>query len=256
MLPAARATAVLPPTLSTPQNDRILVPDAGVGAFNFASGQSVTMEAVIRTINSGQGGSGNIISKQGAVAGSPIPGEWYFRVLNGKLRFSANDGTGLRTANGAIFVNDGQWHHVAAVYDASAGQMRVYQDYILQGTATTTFSGVIGNTNDLWLGQQNNGGAKFDGDIDFIRFSYGALDPTNFVKAITSIDVCGEWRDFFLGHKYCPLCGGNFRWGLRPPTFFVMGEWKQCHQPVGSCWNHQQLDRDAAAAGRECLIRH
>ena len=112
-------------TFNTNSNDRILVPDAGVGAFNFASGQSVTMEAVIRTINSGQGGSGNILSKQGAVAGSPIPGEWYFRVLNGKLRFSANDGTGLRTANGAVFVNDGQWHHVAAVYDATAKQMRV-----------------------------------------------------------------------------------------------------------------------------------
>jgi hypothetical protein len=93
----------------------------------------------------------------------------------------------LRTANGAIFVNDGQWHHVAAVYDATANQMRVYQDYILQGTASTTFGATVGNTNDLWLGQQNNGGAKFDGDIDFVRFSYGALDPTNFVKASTSI---------------------------------------------------------------------
>jgi hypothetical protein len=175
-------------TFNTNSNDRILVPDAGVGAFNFAAGQSVTMEAVIRTINSGQGGSGNIISKQGAVSGSPIPGEWYFRVLNGKLRFSANDGSGLRTANGAAFVNDGQWHHVAAVYDASANQMRVYQDYVLQGSAATTFGSVIGNTNDLYLGQQNNGGAKFDGDIDFIRFSQGALDPTNFVKAITSVE--------------------------------------------------------------------
>ena len=174
-------------TFNTNSNDRILVPDAGVGDFNFASGQSVTMEAVIRTINSGQGGSGNIISKQGAVVGSPIPGEWYFRVLNGKLRFSANDGTGLRTANGAIFVNDGQWHHVAAVYDAAANQMRVYQDYVLQGTASTTFNSVVGNTNDLYLGQQNNLGAKFDGDIDFIRFSHGALDPTNFVQAATSI---------------------------------------------------------------------
>lgn len=174
-------------TFNTNSNDRILVPDAGVGTFNFASSQSVTMEAVIRTINSGQGGSGNIISKQGAVVGSPIPGEWYFRVLNGKLRFSANDGSGLRTANGSIFVNDGQWHHVAAIYDAAANQMRVYQDYILVGTASTTFGSTVGNTNDLYLGQQNNLGAKFDGDIDFIRFSYGALDPTNFIQASTTV---------------------------------------------------------------------
>lgn len=174
-------------TFNTNSNDRILVADAGVGAFNFAANQSVTMEAVIRTLYSGQGGSGNIISKQGAVSGSPIPGEWYFRVLNGKLRFSANDGSGLRTANGAIFVNDGQWHHVAAVYDAAANQMRVYQDYILVGTASTTFTATVGNTNDLYLGQQNNLGAKFDGDIDFIRFSYGALDPTNFIQASTTI---------------------------------------------------------------------
>ncbi|MDB6020607.1 MAG: Laminin sub domain 2 [Pedosphaera sp.] len=62
---------------NTNSNDRILVPDAGTsGMFNFAPSQSVTIEAVIRATSSGQGGSGNIISKQGAVAGSPIPGEW------------------------------------------------------------------------------------------------------------------------------------------------------------------------------------
>lgn len=176
-------------TFNTNSNDRILVPDAGTsGVFNFASSQSVTMEAVIRSASTGQGGSANIISKQGAVVGSPIPGEWYFRLLNGKLRFSANDGTGLRTANGVTLISgDGKWHHVAAVYDASAAQLRVYLDYVLEGTASTTFSAIVGNTNDLWLGQQNNGGAKFDGDIDFIRFSYGALAPTNFVQASTTI---------------------------------------------------------------------
>ncbi|MDB6020606.1 MAG: Laminin domain protein, partial [Pedosphaera sp.] len=133
-----------------------------------------------------------------------------FRLLNGKLRFSANDGTGLRTANGVTVISgDGKWHHVAAVYDASAGQLRVYLDYVLEGTATTAYSAVVGNTNDLWLGQQNNGGAKFDGDIDFIRFSYGALATTNFIQASTSLS------------NFSPTNGASFVSSSTPAGFTV-----------------------------------
>ncbi|HEY4414413.1 MAG TPA: LamG domain-containing protein [Verrucomicrobiae bacterium] len=172
-------------------NDKIVVPDASAGAFNFGAGQSITIEAVIRAHSAGLNGSsagGNIISKQGAVASAALPGEWYFRLINtaGNLRFSASDGT-LRTATGTKSLTDNKWHHVAAVYDSTAHQLRVYVDYVLDGTATTTYTGTVGNTNDLCLGQQNNNGARFDGDIDFVRYSLGALSPTNFIQAGTSI---------------------------------------------------------------------
>jgi len=169
--------------------DKIVVPDGSAGAFNFSSGQSVTVEAVIRANSAGQPGfSGNIISKQGAVASAPLPGEWYLRLINaaGNLRFTCSDGTS-KTATGKKSLIDGKWHHVAGVYDASAQQLRVYVDYVLDTSVSTAYTGTIGNTNDLCLGQQNNNGAKFDGDIDFVRFSLGALASSNFVQASTSI---------------------------------------------------------------------
>ena len=157
--------------------NRVLVPDPG-GFFNWSSAQSVTMEAVVRTVNIGSSVTGTILAKQVA-----SPGEWYWRITpTGMQRLSANDGTGIKSAVGTRVLNDGQWHHLAAVYDATAQRMQVYVDYVADGPGiATTFTSTIGNTNDLWIGQQQSGANRLDGDIDFVRFSLGALNPTNFI---------------------------------------------------------------------------
>ena len=129
--------------------NRVLVPDPG-GFFNWSSAQSVTMEAVVRTVNIGSSVTGTILAKQVA-----SPGEWYWRITpTGMQRLSANDGTGIKSAVGTRVLNDGQWHHLAAVYDATAQRMQVYVDYVADGPGiATTFTSTIGNTNDLWIGR-------------------------------------------------------------------------------------------------------
>src|SRR5882672_10746600 len=130
--------------------DKVAVPDP-TGAFNFSPGQSVTLEALVRTYNIGQDGVGAIMNKQGA-----NPGEWWWRInANGRQQFFVDDGQGgSRNVSGARALNDGQWHHLAAVYDSAAQRLRVYVDYALDGSVSAVYStaGTIGNTNDLWLG--------------------------------------------------------------------------------------------------------
>lgn len=163
----------------------VAIPDPS-GVFNFSPAQSVTLEALVRTYNIGQDGIGAIMNKQGA-----SPGEWWWRInANGRQQFWVDDGQGeRRNVSGAKPLNDHQWHHVAAVYDAARQQLRVYVDYVLDGSSSAVFStsGTIGNAQDLWIAAFQNGTRQFDGDIDFVRFSLGALDPTNFVQPDTFI---------------------------------------------------------------------
>jgi len=111
----------------TVNSDNVVVPDAA-GAFNFTPAQSITFEALIRTFNIGQDSIGAILSKQDTTPGEP--GEWWWRInANGRQQFWIDDvQTGSRNASGNKALNDGQWHHVAAVYDATAQQVRVYVD--------------------------------------------------------------------------------------------------------------------------------
>lgn len=177
--PAHGGSSALTFTLSA---DNVVVPDS-TGAFNFTPQQSMTFEAMIRTVNIGQDSIGDILSKQDTTPGEP--GEWWWRInANGRQQFWIDDvQTGTRNVSGAKALNDGQWHHVAAVYDATAQQVRVYVDYALDGTASAAYgtSGTIGNAQDLWIGAFQNGTRQFDGEMDFVRISMGALDPSSFV---------------------------------------------------------------------------
>jgi hypothetical protein len=165
--------------------NHVAVPDP-TGAFNFSSAQSVTVEAMIKTVTIGQDGVGALVCKQGA-----SPGEWWWRInATGTQQFFVDDGTGARNVSGTKKLNDGRWHHVAAVFDAGAQRLRVYVDYLQDGpTVTTTYSSgaPIGNAKDLWIGAFQTGNREFVGDIDFVRISASALAPADFVQPLTYI---------------------------------------------------------------------
>ncbi len=170
-------------TFSSGNADKIVVPDPW-GVYNFTPAQSVTLEAVVRTVTIGQNSVGAIMAKQVA-----SPGEWWWRInATGKQQFWVNDGEGgSKNASGAKVLNDGQWHHLAAVFDGAAQEVRVYADYVLDGTgaAVYTTSGTIGNTNNLWIGAFQAGARQFDGEMDFVRMSMGAIEPSQFVLPFT-----------------------------------------------------------------------
>ncbi len=157
----------------------VAVPDPA-GVFNFTPAQSVTFEAIIRTVNIGESSVGAIAVKQGT-----DPGEWWWRInAAGTQQFWVNDGSGSRNVAGSTVLNDGLWHHVAAVYDGVKQELRVYVDYQTDGTAAAVYtseSSIIGNAKDLWIGAFQAGTRQFDGDIDVVRLTGEALDPSWFI---------------------------------------------------------------------------
>jgi hypothetical protein len=159
----------------TTGSDRVVVPDLG-GDFNFTN--SFTFEAVIRSTATSTAGA--ILAKNGTGDGE---GEYWWRApgnASGAQRMGAN-GVFLTAA---AKLNDGEWHHVAMVYDQAAGQIRLYADYVEEGSAALATDRPIGRPGDLQIGGFiNSTTSEFEGDIDFIRISAGALAPAEFIQA-------------------------------------------------------------------------
>ncbi|MEL7408479.1 MAG: LamG-like jellyroll fold domain-containing protein, partial [Cyanobacteria bacterium J06558_2] len=75
--------------------------------------------------------------------------------------------SGLGNITGSTNVNDGQWHHVAAVYDGS--QMRLYIDGQLDAQRSTT-GAIPTNNYDVLIGENDQRrGRYFEGQIDDVR---------------------------------------------------------------------------------------
>src|SRR5690606_8477249 len=71
---------------------------------------------------------------------------------------------------GTTPLNDGQWHHVAVVYDpSSTTTVKLYVDGTLDGSGN--FSGVTVNTSssNFQIGMRVDGVNSFEGDIDEVR---------------------------------------------------------------------------------------
>ncbi len=77
--------------------------------------------------------------------------------------------------------DDGNWHHVAFVSDASNKTVRAYYDYLLVAEAANVYVPVPWNE-PLVIGSQENGTAQFfDGWIDDVRVTRRALSPDEFL---------------------------------------------------------------------------
>ena len=167
--------------------------DSGERALDFSSCDSFTLEAVLRTTAHGSGGAsgaGSIIAKDW---GASLP-SWWLRVENGVLRFLISDDQGVTNAvTSSVEVNDGQWHHVAAVRDRENLQLRVYLDHLLVGTATDTTTGTLANDQDIRVGGFGNASREFVGAIDQVRISRGVLPPGAFVQATVATRVAAQW---------------------------------------------------------------
>ena len=148
-----------------------------------------TVEAWIRTTtlaDPGSGGIQNVITDYGSMS---TGGRFTFNVLqNNCIRIEVG-GSGLY---GQTPVNDGYWHHVAAVYDPSATlKFRLYVDGQLDtaGNITTTVN--TNSTNDFMIGRRNDNTRYFTGDIDEVRvWDHARTDSA--IAADMNREFCGS----------------------------------------------------------------
>lgn len=179
----------------TAGTDEVRIDDIGTSIPDFEHEDSFTLEAVFRTSGhsgTSAGSTGPLISKD---VGANQPSYW-LRVRDSRLQFLVSDGSNEPNLVSNVTVNDGEWHHVAAVRDADAGTLSLYVDYNFAGSIADTTTGDFGNANDLIIGAFNSStGAnhyQFNGDIDFIRVSQAALNPLGFIQPDLIGDLDGD----------------------------------------------------------------
>lgn len=99
----------------------------------------------------------------------PTQLSYWLRVQDNQLRFFVDDGSQSAGISSPTGVADGQWHHVAAVLDHTANELP---------------EGSFANSSHLLIGAFNSsspGVRRFNGDIDTVRISMGALTSDEFL---------------------------------------------------------------------------
>jgi hypothetical protein len=126
-------------------NDYIATSNSA-GYFNY------TVEAWVRTTNAATGDGGTIVSN--------YP-NFMVGMYGGKARFrSYNTANTSYDLVGTTFINDGKWHHVAAVMGGGINyNMTLYVDGVAEGFRTggytnfsSTYVGCLQGSQDLWQG--------------------------------------------------------------------------------------------------------
>ena len=130
--------------------------------------QARTIEAWIKTTSNFIPTSGG---KQGVIAdyGSFVTGgRFTFNVLwSNAIRIEVG-GNGL---SGNIAVNDGNWHHVAVVYNPLAtNKYSLYVDSVLDVSGNLTVTTNTGSSTNFRIGRRVDGANNFRGEIDEVRF--------------------------------------------------------------------------------------
>ena len=165
---------------------RILDPES-TNRFDYGPTDSFTIEIVCR-IPAGSTQVGALVAKDLA----PLQPSWWLRVENGKARFLVSDSASERVFSSAASINTGQWHHIAAVRDATnpgAKELRLFVDGQPSGSLADTTTGTFANGNALWIGRYNAGTRQLTGDIDLIRITPAALDPSAFATRTSQFDA-------------------------------------------------------------------
>jgi hypothetical protein len=186
-------------------SQRVRIPDSETaGKLDFGVNDSFTLEAVIK-VPLGQTQQGAILAKDVA----PNQPSWWFRKQDEKLRFLVADGNGHEpNLYGATTINDGLWHHVAAVRDAAAHELRVYLDRQLDAAAPDTTDRSLANGNAVVIGAFNADSSYFDGDIDLVRITAAALDPAAFIQ-MSDNDADGLPNAWEIAHGLDPDDDGS-----------------------------------------------
>ena len=120
---------------------------------------------------------------------------------------------------GTKTLNDGLWHHIVAVWDAPAGQKRLYVDGVLDNSINVIYStGFTSATEPLtigWLNYLGTPGFRFSGTIDEVAL---------YRQALSLAEVRSH---YYLARGYCETCsspvkimplGDSITWGTFGPT--------------------------------------
>jgi hypothetical protein len=102
----------------------------------------------------------------------------------------------------------GQWTHLAAVYDSGLGQMSLYVNGILEGTAAHVSTWNASGAVRIGMGQYTATTANpWQGDVDDVRVYARALNAAEVGTIVNAPSLAGHWT-LNGGGASNPVCGG------------------------------------------------
>ena len=187
----------------TPTN-KVSVADAGT--FNWGITDSFSIEFWMKTDPSSTcAGNQVMVGRKNSTTGL----FWVGCADGGSAEFELYDKNGTGTGlSGTGDLTDGNWHHVVAVRDAGANQIRIYVDGTLENSGSTAFTAGFDFTTPLNIGWVNkDGGYHFAGTID---------EAALYNRALSGDEVQMHYTNGTGGHDYCygyyavtPSAGAN-----------------------------------------------
>lgn len=112
--------------------------------------------------------------------------------------------------SGTIPVNDGNWHHVAAVFSNPGNNVALYVDGVLdtQGSLTVA-ANTAANGNNVMIGRRVDGVNFFTGSIDEVRIWNTARSAAE-IQANMNNELCGSNPNLMAYYKFNQgVAGGN-----------------------------------------------
>lgn len=126
-----------------------------------------------------------------------IAGGWAFRADASKVGFIYWNGSSYVELNGTIAINDGAWHHVAAVRKGTT--LMVFADGTLCGVATISASQSIGNIGyPISYGVNANTSTYFDGFIQDLRITKDVARYDAQFSATTAPNVMDQYTKLLM----------------------------------------------------------
>lgn len=142
-------------------------------SFDWAADASFTIEFWIKA-------GSNCLSTEAAVSrvNATTGMQWWVGCKNNHATFSlvAPGGTVRADLEGVTSLNDGKWHHIAAVRDASTNQQLLFLDGNLEKMKKVVFTSGFTSESGLTIGGAVSGSASsFQGSLDELAFHDRAM---------------------------------------------------------------------------------
>ena len=191
-------------------DDAIIVPHNDTLSLT----QAMTFSAWVRSDAFGVSGPYDLVVSKGTVATSYA---YYFGALNDEIIFGFSaEGAYREFTTPSLNLATGTWHHIAATFDNSTDEVRLYHDGVEVLAATTTYE-PSATTHNIYIGSSEDG-ADWDGVLDDVRIYDRALTGQEVAALATEVDTGGGGG----GATDILLVVGN----ASSPTEADTGRWK------------------------------
>lgn len=139
-----------------------------------------TAEAWIKTNSSDEQG---IVERYNWL--TKLDGGFALRLVKGQAQLlTVQTSNKNDSVTGSTILSDGEWHHVAGVFDGL--ELRIYVDGVLDGSKASDLTPAAGTT-DLVIGAMALGGGFFNGLIDEVNVTSGIRYAANFSPGSRSV---------------------------------------------------------------------